>query len=120
MSEASASMKPPPQAGPCTQARNTWGTRRILMASWLMRCCPRSDPATLPSPPKPVSFRSRPAQKARPAPRSTTMRVAGSPARESSSAWYSSTNFALKVLSASGRFSVHQSTGPSRRSASVS
>ena len=75
-------MKPPPQAGPCTHAMNTCWSRRIFNASSAMWCWPRSDSETVP-PPAPGSFRSRPAQKPRPAPRNTTTRTEGSSFRSS-------------------------------------
>jgi hypothetical protein len=75
-SEASARAKPPPAAAPLTAAMMGCGHRRMaitisLISRW------RVSPAPMERPPElsPRSFRSRPAQKAAPAPVSTTTRT---------------------------------------------
>src|SRR4051812_33243597 len=111
-SEASASASPPPAAGPLTAAMTGWGRACSLsmipaIRSWVSR---------LPTTPSPVigSLRSRPAQKPRPAPVSTTTRTAPSPATSSSATWRSSTSSRLSALRRSGRLSVSRATpGPS-------
>ena len=72
MSDANTSAKPPPLAGPLTSAMIGCGARRIRITISLTRRCTRK-PATAPdSPSTRSSFRSRPAQKPRPAPVMTT------------------------------------------------
>jgi hypothetical protein len=77
-SAARASAKPPPAAAPCTHATIGCGQRRMRrMISLTWRCAriPRTGPAVTSC----AAFRSKPAQKARPAPRRITTRVRGRP-----------------------------------------
>jgi hypothetical protein len=75
MSEASARAKPPPLAGPLTNATIGCGARRMRIMISLTRRCTR-NPATGPaSPSARSSFRSSPAQKPRPAPVRITTRT---------------------------------------------
>ena len=74
MSLASAKAKPPPQAGPCTSEMKGCGARRMRITISLMRRCEVSPVDGLRGELS-RSFRSSPAQKARPAPRSTTIRT---------------------------------------------
>src|SRR5439155_348665 len=66
------------------------------------------------------AFRSRPAQKARPAPRMTTTRVSASSASPQKNARSSRTSAAFMALSDAGRSSVSQVRCPSRSTSSVS
>ena len=78
-SAASAIAKPPPHAAPCTAAMIGCGARRISMhdlADVALRRGGRRAPTAVRRRRSPrASFRSSPAQKARPAPRTTTTRV---------------------------------------------
>ncbi len=74
-SEARAKAKPPPLAAPSTRAMIGWGQRRMAMTislirRWLIRPAPGPRGSLARG-----SFRSRPAQKLAPAPRSTTARI---------------------------------------------
>ena len=80
-SDASASAKPPPLAAPCTSEMIGCGARRMrITISAIRRCArmPSAGPPTL-APGELLllacSFRSSPAQKARPAPFRTTIRT---------------------------------------------
>ena len=75
-SEARARAKPPPLAAPSTQAMIGCGHRRMAMTISLIRLWPVSPAPTERLVLSPLrSFRSRPAQKAFPAPLSTTTRT---------------------------------------------
>jgi len=73
---AAPRLQPPPAAAPFTQATIGCGQRRMAMTiSLIRRWAVRPEPIERSPEPSVRSFRSRPAQKASPAPCSTTTRT---------------------------------------------
>src|SRR3954471_19316440 len=109
-SEARASARPPPAAGPLTAEITTCGSARSLGTSAAMYFC-RARPVcgertARSGPPMSNAVRSSPAQNPRPAPVSTSTRTDGSAARASSTACSSRRRSADSALSRSGRSRV--------------
>jgi hypothetical protein len=117
-SAASASARPPPEAGPLTAAITAFGSD--LSAAMASAPCSwtRMNSCTLMSGSVPISSRSAPAQNPRPAPVSTSARTRGSPSTAAHSACSSSNISALMAFSRPGRSRVTSATpscGPSKR-----
>ena len=102
MSHASRYAKPRPATGPFTAATTGLRTRSAVSGATLglAKCSSRC------SAPLVSSASSAPAQKARPAPVTTTTRTEGSSSRASNASTYAAAIVGVTELSRSGRFSV--------------
>ena len=117
MSQAITTEAPAPAATPLTAhtvGTRTWVRRRVVgLKAWSMMGpgsarCMMSGPSA-----KSNSDRSAPAQKARPAPVSTSARIARLASTWSSAAHSSWCIWRVKLFRVCGRFSVRMATAPS-------